>query len=136
MCTLDLARGRVASCVPVPVPEGFDPASVPLVAGGLLVLAGRDGSVTAIDLAAHEVRWSVRVPNPILSARPVVSGGIVTFTDWTRVAWAVRLADGSPVEVPKIDGWAIGTVADAHGAFGVVKRSLDAGWIERWAPVR
>ena len=38
----------------LPVPEGFDPASVPLVAGGLLVLAGRDGSVTAIDLVAQE----------------------------------------------------------------------------------
>ena len=135
VCALDLRRGRVGTCVRAPVPDGFDPASVPLFVSGLVVIAGRDGSVSAIDLASKKVRWSVRTPNPILDARPVVVGGVVMFSDWTRVPWAVRLSDGARIAVPKFDGWVVSTVADAAGGFEVAERNMDGGWIERWVPV-
>jgi outer membrane protein assembly factor BamB len=134
VCALDLRRMRVGACAGAPVPDGFDPASIPLVSGGLIVIAARDGSVTAIDIAAMKVRWSVRVDAPILGARPVAVGGVVMFDDWTRVPWAVHLADGSAVEIPKVQGWVVATVADAHGGFEVAKRDMHGGWIERWVP--
>ena len=134
VCALDLRRMRVGACAAAPVPDGFDPASIPLVSGGLIVIAARDGSVTAIDIEAMRVRWSARVDAPILGARPVVGGGVVMFDDWTRVPWAVHLADGSAVEIPKGQGWVVATVADAHGGFEVAKRDMHGGWIERWVP--
>lgn len=134
VCELDLKRRRVGRCVAAPVPLGFDPASIPLVADGLVVIAARDGSVTAVDLAKRNVRWSVLGPTPILSARPVVENGIVMFNDWTRVAWAVHLSDGAPVQIPEFDGWVIAIVADADGGFEIAKRNMDGGWLERWVP--
>ena len=135
VCTFDLRRERRRACVPVAAPEGFDPASIPLVAGGLLVLAACDGTVSAIDVATMKVRWSKRDPNPILAVRPESVGGVVMFSDWSRRAWARRLADGSEVGIPAGDGWAVATVADPGGGFDVAKRDMDGGWIEHWVPV-
>jgi outer membrane protein assembly factor BamB len=134
VCALDLRLERVGRCVAVPVPNGFDPAGIPLVADGVVVIAGRDGSVTAVDLAVSRVRWSTRGPNPILDARPVVVGGVVMFLDWTRVPWGVRLVDGSAVDLPKFDGWVVAVASDPGGGFEVAKRNMDGGWIERWLP--
>jgi hypothetical protein len=134
VCVIHVRERRYGSCVAVATRDGFDPASIPLAAGGLVVVAARDGVVGAVDLAASKLRWAMQVPNPILSVRLGAVGGVVMFSDWTRVPWAVHLADGSAVEIPKAQGWAIASVADADGAFELALRNMDGGWIERWAP--
>jgi outer membrane protein assembly factor BamB len=135
LCTFDIARRRRRCVIVSTTSEGFDPASIPLVVGGDLVIA-TDSSVVAVDLASMKVRWTAPVANPVLDARPAVADGVVMLCDWTRVAWAFRLADGAPVEIPKTDGWAIATVADPGGGFDVAEKDLDGGWIEHWAPAR
>ena len=136
VCALDLRRMRVGACAAAPVPDGFDPASIPLVAGGLIVIVG-PGRLRDRGRHRRDARCAGRCGSatPILDARPVVGGGVVMFDDWTRVPWAVRLADGSAVEVPKVDRvGSISTVADADGGFEVAKRDMHGGWIERWVP--
>ena len=89
---------------------------------------------SAVDLGTKSLRWARQTPNPIVSTRLVEVAGIVMFSDWTRVPWAVHLADGEPLDLPGAEGWVISTVADPGGGFEVAKRNMDGGWIERWVP--
>jgi outer membrane protein assembly factor BamB len=134
VCVIDIRKNHFGSCVAVAARDGFDPASIPLAVDGLVVVAARDGVISAVDLSASKLRWAMRVPNPILSARLVTVGGVVMFSDWTRVPWALHLADGSAVELPQAEGWAIASVADTDGGFELAMRNMDGGWIERWVP--
>ncbi len=49
----------------------FDPSSIPLVTGETAVVVDRLGGVTAVDLAAMELRWRAQLRQPVLDARPV-----------------------------------------------------------------
>lgn len=133
VCTFDIRRGVVSACVDVPAPDGFDPASIPAVADGVLVIAGREGSVTAIDIATWRVRWS-ELSTPILDSRLSVVGDVVLFADWTRVPHALRTADGTEIGLTDAEGFVISTAAGPAGGFAVAVRGDPDGRIQRWLP--
>ena len=63
------------------VPDGFDPASVPVVADGTFVVVGRAGAVIAIDVRTWKKTWARCWPDAVLDTRPVISDGVVLFAD-------------------------------------------------------
>ncbi len=134
VCEVDLDREQAVRCLKVPAPSGFDPASIPVVAHGVLVVTARDGSVTAIDVATWKVRWTKALPTPILDSRPAIANGIVLLSDRTRVPWALRLSDGSKIDLPVAEGFVIGTATDPAGGFAVTVRGDPRGQLERWLP--
>ena len=136
VCTFDIAAKRVVGCVEVPAANGFDPAAIPVVAGGLLVIAARGGEVTAVDLGRRRVRWSTTMPEAILDSRPSISSGVVLFADWTRAPWALRLADGSEIGLRSAEGFVIATSPDQGGGFALAIRGEPNGRVERWVPGR
>jgi outer membrane protein assembly factor BamB len=135
MCRIDLRRRRLG-CAHVTVSDGFDPASVPVVADGVLVIASRTGDVLAIEIKPWKLIWSERLPGAILDARPVISDGVVLFADFARNPWAFRMADGSKVAVPTPEGFVIATATDPVGGFAVAVRADIDQRVERWVPRR
>jgi outer membrane protein assembly factor BamB len=134
VCELDLRRGHVARCARVPAPEGFDPASIPVVVNGTLIVAAADGSVTAIDIAKWRVRWTKTLEKSIMDSRVSIVGDVVLGTNWLRAPWALRLSDGSEIDVPTLEGFVSATAADPSGGFAVAVRGDLDGRIERWLP--
>jgi outer membrane protein assembly factor BamB len=135
MCVFTM-RTLDNDCYAMQAPDGFDPASIPVVSGGVMVIGGSDGSVTAIDVARHKILWGKVLPTPVLDARLVISEGVVLLADWTRVPWAFRIADGSTVKVPVPEGFVIATATDPAGGFAVAIRADVDGRVERWLPQR
>jgi outer membrane protein assembly factor BamB len=69
----------------VPTHDAFDPASIPLVLdGGVVVVVDRGGGVTAVDAVGEELQWRARLDLPALDARPVAAGPSVFVTDFAR----------------------------------------------------
>ena len=135
VCRYDLRRSR-SVCGVVKVPDGFDPASVPVVAGGTFVVVGRAGAVIAIDVRTWKKTWAREWPDAVLDTRPVISDGVVLFADWTRTPWALRMSDGSKIAVPDPKGFVISTATDPAGGFAVAIRADIDGRVERWVPER
>jgi outer membrane protein assembly factor BamB len=133
VCRYDLPHSR-SVCGVVKVPDGFDPASVPVVADGSFVVVGRAGGVVAIDIKTWKKTWAREWPDAVLDARPVISDGVVLFADWTRAPWALRMSDGSQVKTPEPDGFVLSTAADPAGGFAVAIRADIDGRVERWVP--
>ena len=101
----------------------FDPSSIPLVTGETAVVVDRLGGVTAVDLAAMELRWRAQLRQPVLDARPVrVAPGVVRVVDWTGQVHEFDLADGRRTAAVDDAGGAIGVVADPAGALVVTMR--------------
>src|SRR4029077_3305332 len=92
--------------------DGFDPASVPVVANGTFLVVGRAGGVVAIDIKTWAVIWARVWPSVVLDTRPVISGGVVLFADWARTPWALRMSDGSKIEVPDAEGFVVSAAND------------------------
>ncbi len=119
----------------IPVSEGFDPASAPLGVGRLVIVAGRAGAVTAIDLDEVRVRWTARAVGGIQGAHLIVLGHALLLQTTAGELLAFRVADGSPVELPWKPGQAIGMLfSGGPGAAIAVGQDGDSGWIERWEP--
>jgi hypothetical protein len=87
-----------------------------------MVITSKDGWVIAIDVRHMLVRWSRRLPAPILDSHPVIVGADVLLADWARVPWLLRLRDGTNVDVPRVDGAVVATVADPGGGFDLAVR--------------
>ena len=132
VCELDLRRRHVGRCVEVPAPDGFDPASIPVVADGLLVIAAADGSVTAVDVANWRVRWTEQLARSTLDSRVAIVGDVVLGADWTRAPWALRISDGSAIAVVSVEGFVTATAADPAGGFAVAVRGELGGRVQRW----
>ena len=70
--------------------------------GGLVVHEGTLyatsgwGTVTALDAATGQVKWSQKI-GAVGTAAPVVSGGLLYAVGRNNQAWAIRLADGKVV---------------------------------------
>jgi outer membrane protein assembly factor BamB len=132
VCVLDIPSRRVEKCVDVPAPDGFDPASIPAVANGVLVIAAADGSVTALDIATWRVRWTSKIQRSIFDSRVAIAGDAVLGADWTRAPWALRVTDGSEIALAGVEGFVTATAADPAGGFRVAVRGDLRGRIERW----
>jgi outer membrane protein assembly factor BamB len=102
--------------------DAFDPSNIPLVAGGLAVVADRSGHVTAVEVASGRRRWQADLGFPVLDAKPVAAAGIVRIVDWTGRVHALSLADGNRTAPVDDDGGAIGVVADPAGTLVVTLR--------------
>ena len=101
--------------------DAFDPANIPLVAGGRAVVADRSGHLTAVDVATGRRQWQADLGFPILDAKPVAAAGVVRIVDWTGRVHA-RLADGRRAAPVDEEGGAIGVVADPAGTLVVTLR--------------
>jgi outer membrane protein assembly factor BamB len=133
-CRVDLRRLVRLPCLELQAPDGFDPASVPFVVDGTLVVAGRDGSVSAVDFEHGKVRWTTKLDTAFLDAKPVVAGGVVVVADGIRTPWALRVSDGSRVDAPSIEGFVVSTAVDPGGGVAVAVRAELSGEIQRWIP--
>jgi outer membrane protein assembly factor BamB len=102
--------------------EAFDPASVPVVAGGLAVVVDRGGGVTAVDARDGSLRWRANLGQPVLDAKPAVAAGVLSVVDWTGRIHTFRLADGHRAAAVDERGGAIAIVADPAGTHRVVLR--------------
>ncbi|TDC03665.1 hypothetical protein E1265_36365, partial [Streptomyces sp. 8K308] len=90
---LDLADGTWTRTV-------LDAAAEPrtVVADGVAYATNTAGSVTAVDLASGETRWSVDLDAENTSA-PAVAGDALYFSDGEGRLHQVALADGAPLAV-------------------------------------
>lgn len=74
----------------------------PATDGEVLVLAERDGAVSARRLDTGEMRWRVRLAGPIVAA-PTIAGDLVLVADSDKRLWALSMADGSAAWVRTFD---------------------------------
>jgi outer membrane protein assembly factor BamB len=133
VCELDLSRAHIARCVKVTAPSGFDPASIPLVANGTLIIAAADGSGTAVDTATWRVKWTKTFDKSIMDSKVAIVGDVVLGADWLRAPWALRVSDGSEIPLPAVDGFVSATAVDPGGGFAVAIRGGPDGRIQRWS---
>ena len=120
---------------PIPAADGFDPASPPLRVGGVVIVSGRAGEVTAFDLGSDRPRWTAHAVGPFRGAHPVVVGNAVMLQTWSGELVAFRLADGASIRIPPDPGRAVAMLMYAGpGVVYAVGQDDDAGWIERWEP--
>ena len=63
-------------------------------------MVDRSGGLTAVDLASGKLRWRAELGSPALDTRPVLVGGTLVLTDWTRELHAFGWADGRPAPLP------------------------------------
>ena len=118
---------------PIPAAAGFDPATVPLVAGAVVVVAARGGAVTAVDISSRRPLWTASTPDPIADAHPLLVGSAVLLATGTGQVAAFGLEHGDPVRLPRAPGRVIATVDDpTSGAVSVVARENTGGRIESW----
>lgn len=66
----------------------------PVADDEVMVLAERDGEVSAMELTTGEMRWRVRLTGPVV-ATPTLAGDRVLVADSERNLWALSLTDGS-----------------------------------------
>jgi outer membrane protein assembly factor BamB len=120
---------------PVPASDGFDPASAPLRVGGVVIVAGRAGELTAIDVGSGRPRWTAHAVGPFRGAHPVVVRDAVMLQTWSGELVAFRLADGASIPIPPDPGRAVAMLMYAGpGVVYAVGQDGDAGWVERWEP--
>jgi outer membrane protein assembly factor BamB len=120
---------------PVPATDGFDPASAPMRVGGVVIVAGRAGELTAIDVGSGRPRWTAHAVGPFRGAHPVVVGDAVMLQTWSGELVAFRLADGASIPIPPDPGRAVAMLMYAGpGVVYAVGQDGDAGWVERWEP--
>jgi outer membrane protein assembly factor BamB len=132
---VDLRSSKVLAQVNVPAVEGFDPASVPVSANGVVVVVASDGSVSAVDLARERLLWTTHLDTAFVDVKPVITNGTVVFADDVRTTYALRLSDGSKVSVPSVDGFVVSTAADPAGGVVVATRGpFSDGKLQRWRP--
>lgn len=123
------------SATPIPDSGGFDPASVPLVADGVVVAAARGGEVTAVDVGRRRRLWTARTHDAIADARPVLVGAAVMLATGTGQVLAFGLEKGDGVRLPRAPRAVVATVADTTtGEVSVVASENGSGRIERWEP--
>jgi outer membrane protein assembly factor BamB len=128
-------RTRELMRFPIPVADGFDPATPPLRVEGVVIVAGRAGEVIAFDLGSDRPRWTAQAVGPFRGAHPVVVGNAVMLQTWTGELVAFRLADGASIRIPPDPGRAVAMLMYAGpGVVYAVGQDGDAGWIERWEP--
>ena len=113
--------------------EGFDPASVPIRVDDLVIVTGRAGEVTAIDLDTARPRWTAHLVAGLRSVHPVVLGDALMLQTWTGELAAFRLSDGRPIPLPADPERAIAMLFSGGPRVVIaVGQDGDAGWIERW----
>jgi hypothetical protein len=70
-----------------------------------------------------------------VATRLVAVTGVVMFSDWTQTPYALRVADGEPLDRPELNGMVDAIAADGAGGFLVAVSHLDShkeSRIERW----
>jgi len=129
----DLGRHEVRAAVPTA--DSFDPASIPVVAGGVAVVVDRAGGVTAVDVGRGEARWRADLDQPVLDVNPSLTADTVHVVDWTGRVHHLRRSDGRRAAPIDEAGWAIAAVADpAADGFVTVRRGLDGGRLDGVIP--
>lgn len=119
----------------IPAGGGFDPATAPLRVGNLVIVAGRAGDVTAIDLDSVRPIWTVHGIGEVRGAHLIVLGKTLMLQTWSGQLVALRLTDGASVRLPWRPAQAIGMLfSGGPGAAIAVGQDGAAGWIERWEP--
>jgi outer membrane protein assembly factor BamB len=108
---IDLERRKVRAAVPTP--HAFDPASIPLVAGGAALVVDRGGGLTSVDLEDGALRWRAELGSPVLDTRPVLVDDTVVLTDWVRELHAFGWPDGRRVRPALSTAGAVAVGADA-----------------------
>ena len=74
----------------------------PVADDEVMVLAERDGEVSAMDTATGAIRWRVRLTGPIV-ATPALAGEQVLVADSRKNLWSLHLADGTAHWVRRFD---------------------------------
>ncbi len=119
----------------IPVADGFDPTSVPLRVGGDMIVIGRAGEVTALDIDSGRAHWTAQAVGPLRGAHLVVLGKALMLQTWTGELAAFRLTDGQPIRLPADPGRAIAMIFSGGPRVAIaVGQDGDVGWIERWEP--
>lgn len=86
----------------------------PVADDDVMVLAERDGEVSATDHATGEVRWRVRLEGPVV-VTPVLAGDQVLVADSAKHLWALSLADGTARWVRTFDDMVSASPAVSDG---------------------
>ena len=86
----------------------------PVANDEVMVVAERDGEISAMGIASGEIRWRVRLAGPIVAA-PTLAGDRVLVSDSRKRLWALSLVDGSTRWVRAFDDVISDAPAVANG---------------------
>jgi outer membrane protein assembly factor BamB len=126
---------REFQCVQISAGDGFDPATAPLRVENLVIVVGRAGDVTAIDLDTDRPKWTAHAAGAVRDAHLIVLGQVLMVQTWSGELSAFRLRDGAAIHLPREPGRAIGMLfSGGPGAAIAVGHDGDTGWVERWEP--